>query len=312
VSTNSSDVIRAAGVVLTRGVGKDLEVAVIHRRRRRDWSLPKGKFEPGEHAIEAAFRECWEETGFTPVLDVPLPTQRYDVDGTPKVVEYWRASVVRGEFTANREVDRLRWLSPREAARVMTYPRDGELIRLATRTPPTIPFILLRHTSAEKRADWMRRTGRDRDDPARGLLERGEWEARRIVPLLQAFGIRHLHSSDAERCLATLRPLAAVLGREIRLEPSIGEDSYGAAPDRGAARTVEIFEQPWASVLCSHRPVIPRQLTALREAAGGPEILHRVAPGGFFVFHRTWLNRREDTTARVVAVEQHDVPPAHG
>ena len=84
-----------------------------------------------------------------------------------------------------------------------------------------------------------------------------------------------------------------------------------AAPDRGTARTVEIFGQPWSSVLCSHRPVIPGQLTALRDAAGGPELLHRVDPGGFFVFHRTWLNRREDTTARVVAVEQHDVPPAH-
>jgi 8-oxo-(d)GTP phosphatase len=311
VSPVANDVIRAAGVVLTRGVGKDLEVAVIHRRRRRDWSLPKGKYEPGEHAIETAVRECLEETGFTAVLDVPLPTQRYDVDGTPKVVEYWRASVVDGEFAANKEVDRLRWLSPREAARVMTYPRDGELIRLAARTPPTIPFVLLRHTSAEKRVDWAQRTGRDRDDPARGLLERGEWEARRIVPLLQAYGIRHMHSSDSERCLATLRPLAAVLGREIRLEPTVTEEAYAGAPDRGAARTVEILGQPWPSVLCSHRPVIPGLLTALRAAAGGPQMLHRVAPGGFFVFHRTWLNRREDTTARVVAVEQHDVPPTH-
>ena len=151
MSSASHDVIRAAGVVLTRGVGKDLEVAVIHRRRRRDWSLPKGKFEAGEHAIETAVRETVEETGFTPVLDVPLPTQHYRVDGAPKTVEYWRASVVRGEFVENKEVDRLRWLRPKEAAAVMTYPRDGQLIALAARTPPTIPFVLLRHTSAEKR-----------------------------------------------------------------------------------------------------------------------------------------------------------------
>jgi 8-oxo-dGTP diphosphatase len=307
----SRDVIRAAGVVLTRGVGKDLEVAVIHRRRRRDWSLPKGKFEDGEHAIEAAVRETVEETGFTSVLDVPLPTQHYRVDGVPKTVEYWRASLVSGEFVENKEVDRLRWLRPREASAAMTYPRDGQLIALAARTPPTIPFVLLRHTSAEKRVDWAQRTGRDRSDPARGLLAHGEWEATRLIPLLAAFGIRHLHSSSAERCLATLRPAAAALGSGIRMEPTISEDDFLADPGPGVSRTIELFNQPWPSVLCSHRPVIPAQLDALRSAAGGPRFLHRVAPGGFFVFHRTWVNRPTDQTVRTVAAEQHDLPPTH-
>ncbi len=304
-------VIRAAGVVLTRGVGKDLEVAVIHRRRRRDWSLPKGKFEPGENAIEAAMRETLEETGYTPLLDVPLPTQHYQVDGTPKTVEYWRASVRNGEFIDNKEVDRLRWLRPAAAADAMTYPRDGALIRLATRTPPTIPFVLIRHTSAEKRVDWAQRTGLDRSDPGRGLLERGDWEARRLIPMLKAFGVRHLHSSTAERCLATLRPAAAELGAGIRLEPAISEDEFAADPGPGLARTLEMFNQPWPSALCSHRPVIPNQLDALRAAAGGPKFLHRVAPGTFFVFHRTWVNRPTDETVRIVAAEQHDLPPAH-
>jgi 8-oxo-dGTP diphosphatase len=298
-------------VVLTRGVGGDLEVAVIHRRRQRDWSLPKGKHEGNEHSIEAAVRECVEETGFTPVLEVPLPAQHYRVDGVPKVVEYWRGSVLEGEFEANREVDRLRWLHPVDAARAMTYPRDGELIRLAARTPPTIPFFLVRHTSAEKRVDWARRTGRDRGDPARGLLERGEYEARRLIPLLRAFGVRHLHSSDAERCLATLRPAAAALDSGVRMEPLISEDHFAADPEPGRARTVELFNQPWPTALCSHRPVIPGQLEALRAAAGGPRFLHRVAPGSFFVFHRTWVNRPHDPTVRIVGAEQHDLPPLH-
>lgn len=309
--SSSKRFIRAAGVVLTRGVGKDLEVAVIHRRRRRDWSLPKGKFEPGENAIETAMRETLEETGYTPVLDVPLPTQHYQVDGTPKTVEYWRAGIRDGEFVENREVDRLRWLRPAAAANAMTYPRDGTLIRLAARTPPTIPFVLVRHTSAEKRVDWTQRTGRDRGDPGRGLLERGDWEARRLIPMLEAFGIRHLHSSTAERCLATLRPTAAKLGAGIRLEPTISEDEFGADPEPGLTRTLEMFNQPWPSVLCSHRPVLPRQLDALRAVAGGQKFLHRAAPGTFFVFHRTWVNRPTDETVRIVAAEQHDLPPAH-
>jgi 8-oxo-dGTP diphosphatase len=311
MAARSSDVIRAAGVVLTRGVGRDLEVAVIHRRRRGDWSLPKGKHEPGEHSIEAAVRECEEETGFTPILDVPLPTQRYQVAGVPKTVEYWRASVAGGEFAENKEVDRLRWLTPKEATGVLTYPRDAELVRLAARTPPTIPFLLMRHTSAERRADWARRTGRDRSDPGRGLLERGEWEARRLIPHLRAYGVRHLHSSDAERCVATLRPAAAALGSGIRLEPTISEDAFGVDPEPGIDRTVELFQQPWPTVLCSHRPVIPSQLAAIRSSAGGQRFLHRVSPGSFFAFHRTWVNRPVDLTVRVVADAQHDLPPAH-
>lgn len=311
MSVPSRDVIRAAGVVLTRGVGKDLEIAVIHRRRRRDWSLPKGKLEAGEHSIEAAVRECAEETGYRAVLDVPLPTQRYRVDGAPKTVEYWRGTVVEGTFTQNKEVDRLRWLSPKAAAAAMTYPRDAELIGLATRTPPTIPFLLLRHTSAEKRVDWARRTGRGKDDPARGLLSHGQWQARRLIPLLRAFGIRHLHSSDAERCLATLRPAATVLGAGVRLEPTVSEDQFQLDPGPGRERTVELFDQPWPIALCSHRPVIPGQLDAIRAAAGGPATATRLAPGGMVLFHRTWTNRPADPTVRVVAVEEHDTPPPH-
>jgi 8-oxo-dGTP pyrophosphatase MutT (NUDIX family)/phosphohistidine phosphatase SixA len=311
MATTSRDAIRAAGVVLTRGLGKDLEVAVIHRRRQGDWSLPKGKNLAGEHSIEAAVRETIEETGFTPLLDVPLPTAHYPVNGVPKTVEYWRATAGEGHFVENREVDRLRWMHPTEAAALMTYPRDGELIRLAARTPPTIPFLLVRHTTAEKRADWAQRTGRDRSDPERGLLERGRWEAERLVGLLRAFGVRHLHSSDAERCLATLRPAASALGCGIRMEPTIGEDAFAADPHAGLARTVELFAQPWPTAMCSHRPVIPAQLEALRAAAGGTRFTRRIAPGTFFAFHRTWVNRPVDDTVRVVAAEQHDLPPRH-
>lgn len=303
--------IRAAGVVLTRGVGRELEVAVIHRRRQRDWSLPKGKFEAGEHVIEVAVRECLEETGFTPVLETPLATQHYRVDGWPKTVEYWRAVAGSGEFRANREVDRLRWLTPREATRSLTYPRDGELVNTAARLPPTMPFILMRHTLAERRADWARRTGKDRDDPARGLLERGTWQARRLIPLLSAFGIRNLHSSDAARCMETMRPAAAALGRGIRLEPTVSEDQLAVSPDPGRRRVVELFNQPWPVVLCTHRPVIPGLLSAIRAEFGGPQLLQSLRPGSFYVFHRTWLNRSREAAAVVVATEHHDLPPEH-
>ena len=101
------------------------------------------------------------------------------------------------------------------------------------------------------------------------------------------------------------------MGAGIRLEPTISEDAFGLDPEPGLDRTVELFQQPWPTVLCSHRPVIPAQLAAIRSTAGGAKFLHRVAPGSFFVFHRAWVNRPADLTVRVVAAEQHDLPPVH-
>ena len=52
--------IRAAGVVLLRHTGPFPEVLAVHRPKYNDWSLPKGKLEPGEQEIHAAIRECDE------------------------------------------------------------------------------------------------------------------------------------------------------------------------------------------------------------------------------------------------------------
>ena len=60
--------IRAAGAVLSRRGEQGDEVALIHRGRYNDWSLPKGKREPGEHVLETAVREVAEETGIRVIL----------------------------------------------------------------------------------------------------------------------------------------------------------------------------------------------------------------------------------------------------
>src|SRR5439155_13259 len=56
--------IEAAGGVLWRDGGAGPEVALVHRQRHDDWSIPKGKAKPGEHPIVTAVREVDEETGF--------------------------------------------------------------------------------------------------------------------------------------------------------------------------------------------------------------------------------------------------------
>ena len=117
----------AGGVVVRDGL-----VAVVHRPRYDDWSLPKGKLDPGESFEQAALREVEEETGLRARLVRELPSVEYEVRGRPKLVRYWLMEVVEDPgFEPNSEVDELRWLSPRDAAVLLTYDRDKGVVAAA-------------------------------------------------------------------------------------------------------------------------------------------------------------------------------------
>ncbi|MBO1416136.1 NUDIX hydrolase [Streptomyces sp. FH025] len=128
-------VILAAGAVLwlpgrpkpSGRLGRP-RIAVIHRPKYDDWSLPKGKLDPGEDVVEAALREVWEETGFRCLLGPELPAQHYPAQGRPKEVRYWSAVPTGGAFRPNREVDRLEWLPAGKARARLTHGRDRLLI----------------------------------------------------------------------------------------------------------------------------------------------------------------------------------------
>lgn len=103
---------------------------MVHRPKYDDWTLPKGKLRRGETEQDAAVREVHEETGFHPRLGRPLGTTSYrDRFDRPKTASYWEMTPTGGGFEPNDEVDQLRWLPIREAAKAMTYPRDRELLR---------------------------------------------------------------------------------------------------------------------------------------------------------------------------------------
>lgn len=124
--------VRAAGTVLWRPAAArpgGVEIAVVHRPRYDDWSLPKGKAEPGEEPPQTAVRETREETGYACELGARLPTVRYAVkDGRPKEVRYWAARAGAGRFVPGDEVDRMEWLDPDAARRRLTYDHDRPLI----------------------------------------------------------------------------------------------------------------------------------------------------------------------------------------
>lgn len=125
--------IEAAGAVLWRdGDDGGPQLAVIFRRKRDDWTLPKGKLERGEDFLDAALREVAEETGYAAEPGASLGETRYRMthSGRPedKVVRYWAMRALDGAFAVNAEVDELRWLTPAAARALLTYDRDREVI----------------------------------------------------------------------------------------------------------------------------------------------------------------------------------------
>jgi 8-oxo-dGTP diphosphatase len=124
------DVVRAAGgVVLRRGPAGKLETVLVHRPAYDDWTLPKGKLLKGETEEDAAVREVEEETGLRCELGRELGTTAYrDAQGRQKTARYWEMTPIRGKLAPTNEVDDARWVGVENAADLLTYARDRELL----------------------------------------------------------------------------------------------------------------------------------------------------------------------------------------
>ena len=109
---------------------------------QQDWSFPKGKLELGETFELAALREVREETGMScRLLRFVGHTEYVDRKGRPKAVAYWVMAAEAGFFTPNAEVDELRWLTLEAAARILSYPRDQELVAVLMAADQVEPLI---------------------------------------------------------------------------------------------------------------------------------------------------------------------------
>lgn len=133
--SRTPNVRAAGGIVHRRGPGGEPEVLLVHRPRYDDWSLPKGKGDPGERDEETALREVEEETGLRCELGTPAGQTRYrDSKGRDKLVLYWLMAPPAngdgvGSFVPNDEVDELRWYTIPEATERLTYAHDRKLLQ---------------------------------------------------------------------------------------------------------------------------------------------------------------------------------------
>ena len=123
------NIVAAAGGLLWRQSPRGPELAVVHRPRYNDWTLPKGKVQPGEGWLECALREVREETGFTAKAGSLVGCACYEAGDVLKVVRFWSMEPVAGpQPRSETEVDALRWVTPREALEMLSYEAERRLL----------------------------------------------------------------------------------------------------------------------------------------------------------------------------------------
>lgn len=248
------------------GPDEALEVLLVHRRNQGDWSIPKGKAEAGETDAECALREVREETGLVCRLGVELPHVVYlDRKRRLKTIRYWAVTAEAGVFSANDEVDDVRWCALPTALRMLTKPRERPIV-LALGTalngqlgirPVRVRermLLLVRGAPATPREQWMH------SEMTRPLAQDGQTTARVLGNLGSFFEIDRIFSAPATRCMETVAPLA---GREsLTLEVS-HRLADGRIPE--AMRLVE-DARGTGTVLCTHENVVDGILTWLADS----------------------------------------------
>lgn len=304
--------VLAAGTVLWRIKKDALQVLLVHREKRSDVSLPKGKVDPGESLPQTAVRETFEETGLDIVLGAPLGTTEYtDHADRPKTVHYWSAHVddhthKHSTFEPNTEISAVEWLPLKKARAALSYNRDRDVLdrfaELASRGHhDTFALIALRHAKAVPADDW------DGPDATRPLLHRGLEQAASAASAAAAFGPERLYSSTAARCQATVAPLAELTDLPVTLKEGVSQDAYYTGKNKVASFVAKRLAAKRTAVVCSHGPVLPDILAEVAHQSGADVTreLQRAAmlsTGQFAVAHIA----RGDAKQRLVALETHE------
>lgn len=247
-------VVRSAGGVVWRPTRDGVEIVLVHRPRYDDWSLPKGKIDPGEHELAAAVREVHEETLVRGVPQARLPSIRYltGEPGVEKVVDFWSMrALVWQDRPADDEIEEARWVPAAQAPALLSYAHDRGVVKAFLDLPPVTSVVaLVRHARAGKRKEWKG------PDASRPLDAAGARDAEALSGLLRLLRPEWVVSATPLRCRQTVEPLGLPYG----LDPAFDE---GQSPTAAANALRAVAARRGTSVVCSQGKLMPPLLTAL-------------------------------------------------
>lgn len=307
----ASTPVLAAGAVCWRFSKGKIRVLLVHRETHDDVSLPKGKLDPGESLPETAVREIAEETGLAIALGAPLGTTEYTLPGgREKVVHYWAAEVhdaarAASTFAPNGEIAHLEWLSLKKARKALSYPHDRDVLdRFAARvendTLRTFAVIALRHGKAVPGHAF------DGVDAERTLLAQGEEQSAAAARTIAAYSPEKLITSDAVRCVQTIKPVAKLTKLKVKKTHKISQDSWENGGADVAGVVAKRLRKGVTAVLCSHGPVLPEIIEQVARQTNTPvdgsvRASAMLDTGAFTVLHLS----QERPDAGIIAIEVH-------
>lgn len=254
--------IAAAGGVVWRGDHSRVELAIVHRPRYDDWSLPKGKPGSSESLLSTAVREVGEELGAAVRPSRRLRTVRYDVKGVRKDVTYWSMRFLGGSFVLNDEVDAVEWLRPEAARARLSYASDRSVVdEFLTLPPEDSLVVLLRHAKAGKRSDW------NGPDAQRPLDPVGMEQAEALVSFLTCFGVQRVISANRTRCVETVQPFAKSIGVDVEIDPRFSDDAFVTSPLATQTALLALAKPGQVTVVCSQGVTIPSLIERIGNGA---------------------------------------------
>lgn len=275
-------VIRAGGGVVWRRNSDDaIEIAIIHRVRYDDWSLPKGKLEGDESVVAGAYREIMEETGFAVRFGPQLGTYSYSIGDQLKEVTYWSAKFLNEIGKPNPdEVDKVEWVRLDDVESRISRDLDRQVISQFKKfDPDSKPLILLRHAQALNRNDWG---GEDCDRPLDSL---GERQAKRLLSNFAPYGLEEIHSSSAVRCYESITPMARALSVDFFFTDSLSEDVFLKDKERPIKYIHRLLVNDYTTLVCSHNPILPKAISSFIDKFGVEVNEIKLEPADAWIAH---------------------------
>jgi 8-oxo-dGTP diphosphatase len=260
--------IAAAGGLLWRNGERGLvEVVAVWRPKVGNWSLPKGKLDPGEHPLTAACREVEEETGIPVIPQLWLCRASYVLPNPEgdilKYVDYWsmRTEKPDAAFHADEEIGERRWITLAEARETLTRPRDQQVLK-AFASLPTVTATVLLVVPAETDQ------GRAGPEMTRPLSARGQEQAVRLAALASLYQPDRAYSASGRASVQTAEPLARAVRCRLSGDSAFDTEAHERNPERSSARVRELSGGGGAVIVCAEPEVVSDTVAILADEDG--------------------------------------------